>query len=80
MVFRKRRLGDATVTEDLPDLKGCRDRTPVLVDDIVSTAATMIESAHALTGIGLAAPYCVAVRYLAGGAFALLPPLVSPAS
>ncbi len=73
VVFRKRRLGDATVTEDLPDLRGCRDRIPVLVDDIVSTAATMIESAHALTGMGLAAPYCVAVHGIfAGSAFARL--------
>jgi ribose-phosphate pyrophosphokinase len=73
VVLRKRRLGDAVVTEDLPDLSGCRDRTPVLLDDIISTAATMIESARALIGAGLAAPYCVAVHGIfAGGAYARL--------
>ena len=73
VVLRKRRLGDEVVTEELPDLSAYRDRTPVLVDDIISSAATMIQSARSLIGAGLAAPRCVAVHGIfAGGAYARL--------
>jgi ribose-phosphate pyrophosphokinase len=39
-------------------------RTPVLVDDIVSTARTMIAAAKRIMELGLAAPVCVGVHAL----------------
>jgi ribose-phosphate pyrophosphokinase len=73
VVFQKRRLGDEWVSEDLPDLGAYRDRTPVLVDDIISSGATMIQSARALVQAGFTAPRCVAVHGIfAGGAYARL--------
>ena len=73
VVFRKRRLGDERVREELPDLGAYRDRTPVLVDDIISSGATMIQSARALLQAGFTAPRCVAVHGIfAGGAYARL--------
>ena len=73
VVFRKRRLGDDVVSEELPDLSEHRDRTPVLVDDIISSGATMIQSARAVVRAGLTAPRCVAVHGIfAGGAYGRL--------
>ncbi|MCA1370365.1 ribose-phosphate pyrophosphokinase [Bradyrhizobium sp. BRP14] len=63
-VLRKERFGDRDVRISLPDMDEWRDRTPVLVDDIVSSAQTMIETARRLRSIGLPPPVCVAVHAL----------------
>ncbi|CAN7667472.1 ribose-phosphate pyrophosphokinase [Variovorax paradoxus] len=62
VVLRKTRRGDRDVEVPLPDVERWRSRTPVLVDDIVSTARTMIETVGHLRQAGLAAPVCVAVH------------------
>jgi len=64
VVLAKRRLGDRDVRIEAPDLTGWTDRTPVLVDDIVSSARTMIEAAGRLAEAGLPRPVCVAVHAL----------------
>ena len=64
VVLRKQRFGDRHVRVALPDLDGWRDRTPVLVDDIVSSGRTMIEAAEGISAAGLARPVCVAVHAL----------------
>lgn len=64
VVLRKERLGDRDVRVALPDLAGLMDRTPVLVDDIVSSGRTMIAAAQGLEAAGLAKPVCVAVHAL----------------
>ena len=46
-VARKTRLGDRDVRIDMPDLGGREDRTPVIVDDVVSSGRTLLE----LTGL-----------------------------
>jgi len=63
-VLDKERLGDRTVRIRVPDLSRFADRTPVLVDDIASSAKTMIEAARQLDLIGMSRPVCIAVHAL----------------
>ncbi len=70
IVLRKVRRGDRDVEVAVPDLAQWRGRTPVLVDDIISTGQTMIVTLKQLNGKGLAAPVCVGVHGIfAGQAF-----------
>lgn len=62
VVLQKVRRGDRDVAVTVPDLSRWRDHTPVLVDDIVSTARTMIETVHHLQRADVAAPVCVVVH------------------
>lgn len=62
VVLTKTRLGDREVQVSIPQVELWRSHTPVLVDDIVSTARTMIETVEHLRKAGLAAPACVAVH------------------
>jgi ribose-phosphate pyrophosphokinase len=72
-VLRKERRGDREVVLSLPDLASLQGHTPVLVDDIISSAHTMAEAVRALLAQGSAAPVCVGVHALfAGDAAALL--------
>lgn len=61
-ILRKERRGDRDVEITVPDLSEVSDRTPVLVDDIISSGQTMLEAARQLKEQGLAAPVCVAVH------------------
>lgn len=63
-VLEKVRRGDRDVEISLARLQQLGDRTPVLVDDIISSGRTMIEAARALRAIGTATPVCVAVHGL----------------
>lgn len=63
-VLAKVRSGDREVRLSLPDLSAWRERTPVIVDDIVSTARTMAGAVARLREAGLAAPVCVGVHAL----------------
>jgi len=71
VVLEKTRRGDRDVSvSPLPDLPGLGERTPVLIDDIVSSARTMIETVKQLRGTGRRAPVCLAVHGLfAPGAY-----------
>jgi len=62
--FRKERRGDREVQLAAQSLEEWRDLMPVLVDDIVSSGATMVEGAKLLRTAGLQSPYCVAVHAL----------------
>lgn len=68
VVLDKRRLGDRDVTIDLPDLSGWQGRKPVLVDDIISSATTMIQAARSLGASGLPRPVCIGIHGLFSGA------------
>ncbi len=72
-VLRKVRQGDRDVRISIPDLSRWPDRTPVLVDDIVSTGRTMIETTRLLIDAGMRPPVCVAVHGIfAGSSYAEL--------
>ncbi len=62
VVLTKSRRGDRDVEVSVPHVERWQSHTPVLVDDIVSTARTMIETVAHLRRAGLVAPVCVAVH------------------
>lgn len=62
VVLRKDRCGDRDVEVSIPDLGRWRNRTPVLIDDIISSAGTMIEVIHNLNEAGMRPPICLAVH------------------
>lgn len=64
LVLAKQRHGDRSVEIAIPDLAAWRDRQPVLIDDIVSSGRTMIETAEGLVARGLSKPVCLAVHAL----------------
>jgi ribose-phosphate pyrophosphokinase len=61
-VLHKQRFGDHDVKVSLPHVEAYREHTPVLVDDIISTGKTMIETARHLRAAGLRPPLCIAVH------------------
>jgi ribose-phosphate pyrophosphokinase len=61
-VLHKERRGDREVELVLPDLAPLQNKTPVLVDDIVSSAATLAVAARRLRDVGCEAPVCVGVH------------------
>jgi ribose-phosphate pyrophosphokinase len=63
-VLEKTRLGDREVVVRLRDKELETGRTPVLVDDIISSGRTMIEAVRLLSAEGRAAPVCIAVHGL----------------
>jgi len=72
-VLRKVRSGDRAVAISMPEGAPPDGSTPVLVDDIVSTAGTMIAAVRQIKAAGLPAPVCIGVHALfAGGAYAAL--------
>lgn len=64
ITLTKRRLGDRDVKIDVPDVSAWRGRQPVLVDDVISSAATMIEATRLLAAAGMPKPICVAIHGL----------------
>ena len=69
-VFRKERKGDTSVAIAAPDLDQWKGATPVIIDDIASSARTLIEAVKIMRAAGYAAPWCVVVHALfAGDAF-----------
>ncbi len=66
-VLSKIRHGDRDVEVSNPELDAFRQRTPVLVDDIISTAHTMIETVHHLRDAAMKAPVCIAVHGIFAG-------------
>jgi ribose-phosphate pyrophosphokinase len=63
-VLSKTRYGDRNVEIAVPDLGFFSEHTPVLVDDIVSSGRTMIETARHLHDQGMRRPVCIAVHAL----------------
>ena len=71
VILEKTRHGDRDVQIRAPDVEQWRTHTPVLVDDIVSTGRTMIETMTHLKRAGLPPPVCAGVHaVMAGTAYA----------
>jgi ribose-phosphate pyrophosphokinase len=64
VVMRKERRSDRVVEVSAPDMEAYRQHTPVVVDDVVSSAQTLVETVKRLVAAGLRAPVCVAVHAL----------------
>lgn len=62
LVLKKVRRGDREVEVSLPRVERGQEYTPVLIDDIISTARTMLATIRQLRTAGLAAPVCVGVH------------------
>ena len=66
-VLQKTRRGDRDVSVSVPKIEEYRDHTPVLVDDIISTARTMIETVMQLKTLGMKPPVCIGVHAVFSG-------------
>ena len=65
--LRKLRRGDRDVEVVLPDVARWHGRTPVIVDDIVSSARTMAVACRRLREAGFAAPVCLGIHAVFAG-------------
>lgn len=66
-ILEKVRHGDRTVEVSVPDLERWPGHTPVLVDDIVSTARTMIETLRHLAKMRAKPAVCIAMHGIFAG-------------
>lgn len=62
VVAHKERHGDREVTVHLPELGRWLDHTPVLLDDIIASGHTMLQTLRSLRAYMTAKPICVAVH------------------
>lgn len=67
IVLTKIRLGDRNVEVSIPEVDKYKNHTPVLVDDIISTARTMIETVGHLKNAGMNPPICIGVHAVFAG-------------
>ncbi|HEU5133504.1 MAG TPA: ribose-phosphate diphosphokinase [Steroidobacteraceae bacterium] len=63
-VLHKIRTGDRQVSVSLPDPGLLRDRSPVIIDDIVSSGRTLVEAANGLRSLTSRPVTCVVVHAL----------------
>lgn len=62
IILEKIRLGDKEVEISVPDVEKYKEHTPVLVDDIISTAHTMIETIGHLKKVAMKKPVCIGIH------------------
>jgi ribose-phosphate pyrophosphokinase len=62
MILEKVRKGDRDVEVSFPDIKLLIERTPVLLDDIISTGRTMIETILKLKEQSAVSPVCIGIH------------------
>ncbi|GAA0788352.1 ribose-phosphate pyrophosphokinase [Marinobacterium sediminicola] len=66
-VLQKERRGDYDVSVSLPDLESAAEHTPVLVDDIISSGRTMLETIKHLQAAGLPRAVAIGVHGIFAG-------------
>lgn len=62
IILEKNRHGDRDVSITMPQVQAYPGHTPVLVDDIISTAHTMMETVQHLLDSGSKAPLCIGIH------------------
>ena len=62
IVLEKTRHGDRDVEVSIPKVENIQHHIPVLIDDIISTARTMIETVGHMKAAGMQAPICIGVH------------------
>lgn len=67
IILRKKRRGDRDVEISVPDVKKYKDYRPVLVDDIISTARTMVGVVKHLDIAGMKRAICIGVHGVFAG-------------
>jgi ribose-phosphate pyrophosphokinase len=67
VILEKRRISGDRVEVSVPHIEQWRGRTPVLVDDVIATGHTMLETVRHLQEAGTPRPVCVAVHALFAG-------------
>lgn len=63
VIIKKIRHGDSDVTISVPDINDT-SKTPVLIDDIISTGTSMMAAIHELVSRGFKHPICIGVHAL----------------
>lgn len=66
-VLEKQRFGDRDVRVSLPDATSAQGRTPVVVDDIVSSGRTLVETLGHLQRLDLPPATCIATHAVFAG-------------
>jgi ribose-phosphate pyrophosphokinase len=61
-VLEKTRRGDRQVSVSLPDSAAARGRQPVVIDDIISSGHTIVETLRQLARLGLAPATCIGIH------------------
>jgi len=67
IILEKIRFGDTNVQVTIPEMNQYKNYTPVVMDDIVSTARTMIEATKEFKKAGMKAPICIGVHGIFAG-------------
>jgi len=62
VILEKIRTGDRSVRINIPTISEYKNHTPVLIDDIISTAVTMIETVKVLKTAEMKSPVCIGVH------------------
>jgi ribose-phosphate pyrophosphokinase len=67
IILHKIRKSDTEVEISIPDIEKYIHNTPVLVDDIISTARTMISTIRHLQNSGMPKPVCISIHGIFAG-------------
>jgi ribose-phosphate pyrophosphokinase len=67
LILEKNRKGDSNVDVSIPNIEQYRDFIPILIDDIISTGMTMIDTIKHLQALNMLAPICIGVHAVFAG-------------
>lgn len=67
LILKKERLGDNTVLSSIPETQPYHTHAFVIIDDIISTATTMIQAIHHLKSQGIQDITCIGIHALFAG-------------
>lgn len=67
LILEKKRMGDKNVEVSIPKIELYADKTPVLIDDIISTASTMIAAVKHIHALKMRLPICIGIHAIFAG-------------